>query len=142
MFFALESAFGLLFLRIVLKNCFHPYEWIRKKLEQLKSGDYSGELALDYPGNEWGEIMESLNCLSRTLYQDMSNLDNYYYLKKQQKRENVEKELVYKRISSNIAHQLETPLAIISSQVEMDSMEEDPEKREYYCQSIQEEIDK
>ena len=47
-----------------------------------------------------------------------------------------------RNITAKITHQLKTPLAIISSQIELNHEESDPEKREYYYNSIMDEIDK
>lgn len=47
-----------------------------------------------------------------------------------------------KKLVSNITHELKTPLAIISSQVELLQYEYDETKKDYYFTSILEETDK
>ena len=64
-----------------------------------------------------------------------------------QQMKELEDELVHKSMVeerrrnfvNNVSHELKTPLAIISSQVEMLQLIEDDEKRKEYCISIVEE---
>ncbi len=63
------------------------------------------------------------------------------FLKEDIKRLN-EYEEMRKRVISNITHELKTPLAIISSQIEMMSCVDNEEKRSAYYDSAMKEIDK
>lgn len=42
---------------------------------------------------------------------------------------------------NNVSHEMKTPLAIISTQIEMVQLIDDEEKRKQYCESIMEEVE-
>lgn len=76
------------------------------------------------------------------IQQNINDLNNYNYLLLRQNRDMAEFEDMRKKLVSNITHELKTPLAIISSQVELLQYEYDETKKDYYFSSILDEIDK
>lgn len=76
------------------------------------------------------------------IQQNINDLNNYNYLLLRQNRDMAEFEDMRKKLVSNITHELKTPLAIISSQVELLQYEYDETKKDYYFTSILEETDK
>lgn len=73
----------------------------------------------------------------------------YYQLKKEEKQKEKQMQKTDYRLQerqrefvANISHELKTPLAVISSQVEMLEIAEDKIDRPYYYASIREELDK
>ena len=115
---------------------------IEEELRRLGSGDDSPAEVLPRSGPEWETAMEAIRQVSDRMRQDRMVIQNYSYLTKERLKDQAELDDMQKKLVSQITHQLKTPLAIISSQVELDHEEKDPEKKEYYYQSILEEIDK
>ena len=82
--------------------------------------------------NELEGLAKSINIMLTRIRQQMKELED----------ELVHKSMVEERrrnFVNNVSHELKTPLAIISSQVEMLQLIEDDEKRKEYCISIVEE---
>ena len=88
------------------------------------------------------DAAEKLNEIAERMYRHKNELGNFRYIMDAQKNDVKSMETLRKEMTANITHQLKTPLAIISSQLELEMEETDPEKKEYYYHSIMEEIDK
>ena len=72
---------------------------------------------------------------------NLNELNNYNYLLKTQNKELIEFDERRKKFIGAATHELKTPLAIISTQLEMMNMDNDEAMSEYY-ESIMEEIQK
>ena len=115
---------------------------IQKVTNRLAQNDFSVRLPDKQPKNEIGHLAGDINHMADNIQRNINDLNNYAYLLLKQNREMAEFEDMRKKLVSNITHELKTPLAIISSQVELLQYEYDHTKKDYYFSSIMEEIDK
>ena len=144
----LQKLLVILLLLGFLFSCFlsdwivRPIEKIQKAARRLSKNDFSVRLPADQPKNEIGQLALDINHMSDKIQSDINDLSNYNYLLLKQNRNMAEFEDMRKRLVSTFSHELKTPLAIISSQLELLQYEYDPDKKDYYYASIMEEIDK
>lgn len=92
--------------------------------------------------NEIGELAFSVNKMADTIQENINNLENYNFVLREDNKYMVEYEKSRRILLRNITHDLKTPLAVISSQVEMIRTCEEQEKKDYYYDSAMEEISK
>lgn len=104
-----------------IKLLTHIAKQIAKKDYDIR---YDGKISKD----EIGELSIHINEMADTIRENITSLDNYNFFLK--------KELNY------ATHELKTPLAIISSQVEMLRNTKNEEKKQFYYESIVEEVEK
>lgn len=90
---------------------------------------------------------EELNSLACSINSMAAQIQEYIHNMEENKEKLVQQNMQQERIEkarkdfvSNVSHELKTPLAVISSQVEMLEYLTDKKERDYYCASIQEEI--
>lgn len=119
-----------------------PLGQIQKATEKMANRDYTVRLPKKYPKNEIGQMSNNINCIAETIQYNLADLQNYNYLLLSQNQNLEEFEQMRKKFIGNMTHQLKTPLAIISSQTELFFNEKDEKRKEYYMNSIMEEIDK
>lgn len=113
------------------------------KTRRIAEGDFSSHpMKSRIPNDELGELARDIDVMSDMIEDDIRALKNYNYLLKE-RMERLEKyQAIHQDYITKTTHDLKTPLAIIGSQVEMMELSEDPQKRQYYLESIQDEIDK
>ncbi len=103
-------------------------------------------LSVRYQGkirkNEIGELAHSVNKMADIIQENINNLENYNFILHEDNRYMIEYEQTRRMLLCNITHDLKTPLAVISSQVEMISTCKEQEKKDYYYKSAMEEINK
>lgn len=103
-------------------------------------------LSLRYQGkirkDEIGDLALSINKMADTIQDNINNLENYNFILREDNQYMKEYEQTRRMLLCNITHDLKTPLAVISSQVEMISTCKEQEKKDYYYKSAMEEIDK
>lgn len=115
---------------------------IRKQTASFAAGEYSGRIRVAGRDNELSGIAGNMNQIADTLQDCDTELKNLRYLSKTENTERERLEKTYREKVGNITHQLKTPLAIISSQIELSQNETDEKQREYYYTSVMEEIEK
>ena len=105
-----------------------------------------GDFSVRYKGrirrDETGQLAQSVNRMADTIQTHITELNNYNFVLKEDNLRELEYEDMRKNVIRNITHDLKTPLAIISCQVEMMNSCEDQEKKDYYYRSAMEEIQK
>lgn len=109
---------------------------------KISKGDYSARYSGKIKKDEIGVLAKNLNSMADTISEYVNSLNNYNFLLKEDNKRMTEYEDMRKRVLTNITHELKTPLAIISSQIEMMNLTKDNEKKLYYYNSALEEIDK
>lgn len=109
---------------------------------KISEGDYSVRYNGKITNDEVGVLANNLNFMANTIAENVNNLKNYNFLLKEDNNRMSEYESMRKRVLTNITHELKTPLAIISSQIEMMTVTKSSEKKKYYYESAMEEIDK
>ena len=80
--------------------------------------------------------------MADNIQESINNLENYTFVLREDQRHMMEYEQSRRMLLRNITHDLKTPLAVISSQVEMIRTCEEQEKKDYYYESAIEEISK
>lgn len=112
---------------------------VAKKISQ---GDYTVRYNGKIKKDEVGVLAKNLNFMADTIAENINNLNNYNFLLKEDNSRMTEYESMRRRVLTNVTHELKTPLAIISSQIEMMNCTKDEKKKVYYYESSLEEIDK
>ena len=83
---------------------------------------------------ELSGLAHSINIMLSKIREQITELENE--IENKTKVENLRKQFV-----NNVSHEMKTPIAIISSQVEMLELLQDKQKKKEYCQSIIEETE-
>ena len=109
---------------------------------KISKGDYSARYSGKIGKDEIGVLANNFNSMADTISEYVNSLNNYNFLLKEDNKRMTEYEDMRKRVLTNITHELKTPLAIISSQIEMMNLTKDSEKKLYYYNSALEEIEK
>ena len=133
---------GTLFALLLSEWITRPLDRIRQLIQRMMQNDFSRRLPEQCRFNELGKLSSEINLMEGKIQQNINDLNNYNYLLLRQNRDLAEFEDMRKKLVSNITHELKTPLAIISSQVELLQYEYDETKKDYYFSSILDEIDK
>lgn len=131
---------------IVLFLVISPTVKTIRKVTNVAKEISQNNLTVRYQGkihnNEIGDLAQSVNKMADTLQENINNLENYNFVLREDNRHMMEYEQNRRMLLCNVTHDLKTPLAVISSQVEMISTCKEQEKKDYYYQSAMEEIDK
>ena len=109
---------------------------------KISEGDYSVRYNGKITNDEVGVLASNLNFMANTIAENVNDLKNYNFLLKEDNSRMSEYESMRKRVLTNVTHELKTPLAIISSQIEMMTVTKSDEKKKYYYESAMDEIDK
>ena len=134
----LGACFAWLICTVIVK----PVQNISNVAEKIAENNFSVRANESVHTCELQQLAKNINQMADKIQRDMNDLNNYNYLLLRQNRNMAEFDNVRKKIVSKVTHELKTPLAIISSQVEMLQYEYDDSKKDYYFSSIMEEIDK
>lgn len=134
----LGSGFAWLICTQIVK----PVVRISNVAKKISENDFSVRASESIPSFELQQLAKNINQMADKIQRDINDLNNYNYLLLRQNRNMAEFEDIRKTIVSKMTHELKTPLAIISSQVEMLQYEYDDTKKDYYFSSIMEEIEK
>lgn len=131
---------------IVLFLAISPTTKSVRKITDVAMNISKNNLSVRYQGrihkNEIGDLALSVNKMADTIQENINNLENYNFVLREDNRYMVEFEESRRMLLRNITHDLKTPLAVISSQVEMISTCKEQEKKDYYYTSAMEEINK
>lgn len=127
---------------VLIKNTTKPIEQLSEVAQNIAASDYTKRYEGKIPCDEIGILAKQLNNMADTIQTNINNLNNLNYLLKSDVVRMNEYEIMRKRFMTNITHELKTPLAIISSQIEMMSYAKDNERRKYYYDSAIDEIGK
>lgn len=136
----------LIICSVTLFLVFSPSVKSIKEVTEVAKSISDSNLSVRYQGrlrkDEIGELAESVNKMADTIQDDINNLENYNFVLREDNRYMKEYDKTRRMLLRNVTHDLKTPLAVISSQVEMISTCEDQDKKDYYYQSAMDEIDK
>lgn len=140
--FLFTMVLGTLFAFLLSSRIAGQLADIQQMVSHIARNDFSMRLSGKKPHNELGQLSTEINLMADKIQRNINDLNNYNYLLLKQNRNMAEFEDMRKKLVSNITHELKTPLAIISSQVELLQYEYDNTKKDYYFSSILEETDK
>lgn len=133
---------GIGFAWIICSLIVKPVQNVSNVAQKIAENDFTVRASESIPTYELKQLAQNINHMADKIQWEMNDLNNYNYLLLRQNRNMAEFEDIRKTIISKMTHELKTPLAIISSQVEMLQYEYDDSKKDYYFSSIMEEIDK
>ncbi|MDO5702873.1 MAG: HAMP domain-containing sensor histidine kinase [Lachnospiraceae bacterium] len=119
-----------------------PFGEFPEVVDRVMEGDYGARILGKMPDEASRSMSKKFNMLLDSYSWDINVIENLRYVVKKSSRSGVNQAAAGREMSAQMTHQLKTPLAIISSQVELNKDETDPKKREFYYNSIMEEIDK
>jgi Signal transduction histidine kinase len=111
---------------------------IATKISQM---DFSERIQEDKYYGEIGSLSKSINRMSEQMQRYINDLENYNYILLEENYNMSEITEIRRNFVSNMSHELKSPLAIISSQMEMIMEMGDKINRDYYYHSILEETD-
>lgn len=131
---------GAFLVRIISRGIGLPVERAARVARKIASKDFSEHLEKTTKYRELNELSDSINLMSQQIQNYIQDLETFNQLLQQENMRRVELEQHRKRFVNNVSHELKTPLAIISGQIEMLPMISDAPKRESYCNSVMEEI--
>lgn len=126
-----------------------PIEQLAKASERIAARDFSARVKEYHTCQEINSLACNFNTMASQLQYYVEKLehganaleqDNALLQEENLRRENLDK--MRKEFVANASHELKTPLAVIASHVEMLQLLSDQVDREYYFQSIREEVDK
>lgn len=94
--------------------------------------------------NEIGQLGENFNRMSETLESTISELKSANNELQKNLDEKIKIDDMRREFLSNVSHELKTPLALIQGYAEglQDSVADDPDSRDYYCEVIVDEAEK
>lgn len=117
-----------------------------EKITEVAKNISANNLSVRYQGkipkNEIGELALSVNAMADTIQENINHLENYNFILSEDNRYLKEYEQLRHMLLRNVTHDLKTPLAVISSQVEMINTCQNQEDKDYYFESAIEEINK
>lgn len=132
---------GIPFSFYMAQRTVKPIEKLGKLAKKMENNEPINFEEYDFPNNEIGNLAEQLKSMYLKISSNLNELNNYNYLLKTQNKELIEFDERRKKFIGVATHELKTPLAIISTQLEMMNMDNDEAMSEYY-ESIMEEIQK
>ena len=136
---SLETSIILIFSNTVTKPIIRMSQ-VARKMSRL---DFDTKAPED-SNDEIGELGHSMNELSTKLEESISELKsaNASLAEDIEKKEQIEE--MRSEFLSHVSHELKTPLALIQGYAEglKDSVQDDPESREFYCDVIVDEASK
>lgn len=118
-----------------------PIEYLSRMTKYMAKNDYNEIEEYKFRNDEIGDLKDHIVEMYEEISGHVNELNNYNYLLKHQNEDLVEFDRRRKEFISKATHELKTPLAIISSQMEMVNLEYPEVVKEYYT-SIVEEIEK
>lgn len=126
-----------------------PIETMAVVSKKLAAHDFTARVKEDTRFEEVNELARNFNTMAEQLQYYIQKLEknnselewsNERLLEQNLQKEKLER--MRQEFNANISHELKTPLAVISSQVEMLQFVEGEEDKKFYFESIREEIDR
>ena len=130
----IAAAIGMIVSMIIANRISKPIKQIELNTRLAVKNGYNVKIDENQEFKELSGLAESINTMIIQIRNQIEILEEEIARKEQ--AENIQKQFV-----NNVSHEMKTPLAIISTQVEMIQYLNDEEKREEYCKSIIEETE-
>lgn len=118
-----------------------PIEEIGKMTKRMEQNKYTEKEVYYFENDEIGELADNIKEMYSKITNSVNEMNNYNYLLQMQNRNLIKFEERRTEFINKATHELKTPLAIVSSQVEMLNLDNSEIMSEYY-DSIMEEIQK
>ncbi len=126
----------------LVSNTIRPIRKLSDIASNITEDNYSKRYEGKITNDEIGILVKQINNMADTIQTNFNNLSNFNFLLKADVARMNEYEKMRKKVITNITHELKTPLAIISSQLEMMKFSKDESRKKYYYDSALEEINK
>lgn len=117
-----------------------PIQQLELVAQKIAKRDFSQKAEENGKFEELNSLACSINSMADQIQEYIHNVEENKEKLVQQNMQQEHMAKARKDFVSNVSHELKTPLAVISSQVEMLEYLTDKKERDYYCASIQEEI--
>lgn len=127
---------------VLINKAIGPVSKLTNVTERIAHSDYNVRYNGRITKDEIGTLASNINEMADTIQENISSLSNYNFLLKEDLNYMSEYENMRQRVVCNITHELKTPLAIISSQIEMMNLSRDDDKKAFYYSSAMDEVDK
>lgn len=111
-----------------------PIKQIERHTREAVNNNYNVNISEEQEFKELSGLAESINKMMSKIREQIDSLEKE--IQRKTHTENLRRQFV-----NNVSHEMKTPLAIISNQVEMLELLNDENKKKEYCQSIIEEIE-
>lgn len=138
--FLVALAIGSTVMYFMSNGLSKPIQQLELVAQKIARRDFSQKAEENGKFEELNSLACSINSMSSQIQEYVHNMEENKerLIRQNMQQEHIEK--ARKDFVSNVSHELKTPLAVISSQVEMLEYLTDKKERDYYCASIQEEI--
>ena len=139
--FIIALSIGSIIMYFFSRNLVRPIQNVSRVAKRLAEREFGEKADENGSYEEVNHLAKCINCMSGQLQDYVEQIEES---QKQLLNQNIQKERMEKArkdFIANVSHELKTPLAVISSQVEMLQYVEEKEK-EYYYVSILEEVTK
>lgn len=133
---------GGLAVNLLAKRISRPVMEAARIASRMAGQDFSERASVDSGYQELDELGENINLMADQLQKTLEDLRNSNESLQKENLRRTELERHRKDFINNVSHEMKTPLAIISSQMEMIALIKDEEKRREYCESAIEEIER
>lgn len=140
--FLLAVTIGSLVMYSMSSRLVAPIKQLEKVAQSIASRDFSQRAEEKGKFEELNHLAISINSMSEQIQEYVKSMEENKKKLMQQRMQQEHLDKARKDFISNVSHELKTPLAVVSSQVEMLQFLKDDERREYYYASIQEEVAK
>ncbi len=130
----LTALVGMIVSIIISNRICRPIKQFEEKTREAADNNYSIDISEKQKFKELSELARSFNKMMAKIREQINSLERE--IQRKTNSENLRRQFV-----NNVSHEMKTPLAIISNQVEMLELLHDEEKKREYCQSIIEETD-
>ena len=130
----LVAVVGVIVSVVISNRICKPIRQIEKNTKLAVKNNFELNINENQEFVELSGLAHSINIMLSKIREQITELENE--IENKTKVENLRKQFV-----NNVSHEMKTPLAIISSQVEMLELLQDKQKKKEYCQSIIEETE-
>ena len=113
-----------------------------KVTDRIAKKDYSVRYCGKITDDEIGMLADNVNHMANTIQENITSLQNWNYLLHDRIDIQHEHAEDYRKAVAILTHEMKTPLAVISSQIEMMHTVSSEDKRQLYYNYCMEEIDK
>ena len=122
---------GILFSFYLATRTVKPIERLGKMTKRMENNESISYEEYQFPDDEIGKLAKTVQGMYEKISDNLIEEKNYNYLLKMQNRDLAELDLKKKTFIQSTTHELKTPLAIISSQVEIMNMDYPEAMSEY-----------
>lgn len=130
----LTAIVGVIVSIIISNMICKPIKQIEQNTREAINNNYNVNISEEQEFQELSGLAESINKMMSKIREQIDSLEQE--IQRKTNTENLRRQFV-----NNVSHEMKTPLAIISNQVEMLELLQDEKKKKEYCQSIIEETD-